>query len=231
MPQPAILPLKRPEERYKLDVMNESFGEQGLRSRVAVLGTLADLHEASIQYDLKTLRRIVKDLQPDLLCAEIYPDDWQAGDLNKLPPEYRETLIPLSRRTDIIIIPVSGSKERSLFEPKGGSLLGLRSLTAHLLNNQLRWMQKLASSPRAINSGFIGQLCDWNCALTAWVCGKQVQRDWEQANQVLLNNILNAIQRDPGRRILITVDCRRRHRLEQELRKHLEMDLVDFQYL
>lgn len=76
MPQPAILPLKQPDEGYRLFVMNAPFGERGLRSRVAVLGTLAELHKTTIQYDLKTLRRIVKDLQPDLLCAEIYPDDW-----------------------------------------------------------------------------------------------------------------------------------------------------------
>lgn len=92
-------------------------------------------------------------------------------------------------------------------------------------------MQRLANSPRVINSGFIGQLCDWNCVLTAWVCGRQVQRDWEQANQALLNNVVNAVRRDPGRRILVTVDCRRRHRLERELRKQLEMELVEFQRL
>lgn len=66
MSQPAILPLKPQDEGYKLDVMNKPCGEQELRSRVAVLGTLAELHKTTIQYDLKTLRRIVKDLQPDL---------------------------------------------------------------------------------------------------------------------------------------------------------------------
>ncbi|HEX7973341.1 MAG TPA: hypothetical protein VF498_02955, partial [Anaerolineales bacterium] len=84
-----------------------------------MLGTLAELHRKPIQYDLKTLRRLVKDLQPDLLCVEIHPDDWQAGELSSLPPEYREALVPLSRRTDIIIVPVSGSRDREIFIPRG----------------------------------------------------------------------------------------------------------------
>lgn len=200
-------------------------------SRVAVLGTLAELHQEPIEYNLQTLRRLVKDLQPDLLCAEIHPDDWQAGDLSRLPPEYRETLVPLSRRTDIIIVPVSGSKERELVAPRGGRMLGLRTLLVRSLNGQLRLMQRLANGPRAINSGLFGWICDGMCALTAWVCGPEAQRTWDQANQAILNNIISAIQRDPGRRVLVTVDCRRRHRLERNLRHVPKVELVNYREL
>lgn len=196
-----------------------------------MLGTLAELHQEPIQYDLRALRHLVKDLRPDLLCAEIHPDDWQAGDLSRLPPEYRETLVPLSRRTDIIIIPVSRSKEREFFTPQRGCLLGLRSFIVCLLNGQLRLMQRLANGPGAINSGLFGWLCDQMCTLTAWVCGPQTQRAWDQANQAIVNNILTAIRRDPGRRVLVTVDCRRRHRLERKLRQISEVELVDYRHL
>lgn len=201
------------------------------RSRVAILGTLAELHLEPIQYNLKVLRRLVKDIQPDLLCAEIHPDDWQVGELTSLPPEYREALVPLSRRTDIIIVPVSGSRERELFVPRGERLAVLRSLIVRLLNGQLRLMQRLANGPGAINSGFFGWMCDDVCRFTAWVCGQQAQQAWEQANQAIVNNILNAIQRDPGQRVLVTVDCRRRHQLDQALRRLPEVELVDYRHL
>lgn len=196
-----------------------------------MLGTLAELHRKPIQYDLKTLRRLVKDLQPDLLCVEIHPDDWQAGELSSLPPEYREALVPLSRRTDIIIVPVSGSRDREIFIPRGERLPGLRSLVVRLLNGQLELMQRLASGPRAINSGLFGWMCDCVCRFTAWICGPQVQKDWDQANQAIVNNVLAAVRRDPGRRVLVTVDCRRRRRLEQALRCLPEVELVDYREL
>ena len=200
-------------------------------SRVAILGTLAELHKEPIQYDLKALRRLVKDLQPDLLCAEIHPDDWQAGELSSLPPEYREALVPLSRRTDIIIVPVSGSRVRELFAPRGERSPSFRSLVVRLLNGQLWLMQRLANGPGAINSGIFGWTCDCVCRFTAWMCGSQVQQSWDQANQAIVNNILAAIRRDPGRRVLVTVDCRRRHRLEQALRRLSQVKLVDYRHL
>ena len=205
--------------------------KQSPRSRVAVLGTLADLHREPIQYDLKTLRRVVKELQPDLLCAEIYPEDWRAGDAHHLPIEYREALVPLSRRTNIIIIPVGGSKEKELFKPKGGRWLGIRTFSVRLLNNQLRFMQRLANGPRVVNSGLFGWMCDWMCSLTAWICGPQAQKDWDEANQTIVGNILAAIRRDPGRRVLITVNCRLRHRLEQRLGRVADIELVNYRIL
>lgn len=196
-----------------------------------MLGTLAELHKEPIKYNLKVLRRLVKDLQPDLLCAEIHPDDWQAGDLSAAPPEYREVLVPLSRRTDIVIVPVGGVKELDLVTPHGGRLLGLRSFVVRLLNFQLRLMQRVANGPRAINSGVFGVVCNVVCILTAWVCGSKTRRAWDAANRALLDNIKTAVGRDPGRRVLVTVDCRRRHRLEQDLRHVLEVELVDYRRL
>jgi hypothetical protein len=202
-----------------------------VRSRVAVLGTLAELHQEPIKYDLITLRRLVKELRPDLLCAEIHPNTWQAGDLSRMPPEYRETLVPLSRRTDIIIVPVSGSDERELITPRGKRWLGLRTLIVRLLNGQLRLLQRLANGPRAINSGAFGLLCDAMCSITAWVCGPEAIHVWDETNKAMLNNILAAARRDPGRRVLVTVDCRRRHRLEHKLRCVPELELVGYRHL
>lgn len=202
-----------------------------LQSRIAVMGTLAELHSKPIAYDLRTLTRLVKELQPDLLCAEIHPEAWKAGDLSQLPPEYREALVPLSRRTNIIIVPVSSSHEQELLRPQGGLFLTLRQAIVAALNGQLRLMQRLANGPGAINSGLFGLLCDTMCNLTAWVCGPQTQRLWDEANQALLENVAAAIRRDPGRRVLVTVNCRRSRRLEQGLRRIPQATLVDFRDL
>ena len=41
------------------------------KTRLAILGTISDLHRQSIRYDLDCLQKVVADISPDLLCAEI----------------------------------------------------------------------------------------------------------------------------------------------------------------
>jgi hypothetical protein len=202
-----------------------------MKSRVAVLGTLAELHLEPIAYDLETLKRIVRDVQPDLLCAEIHPVTWAAHDLDRMSPEYREGLVPLSRRTDIVVVPVAGSRDRALVTPSGGRFLALRTFMVRILDAHLRWMQRGDRGLGAINSGTWGAVCDGLCSLTARLCGSEVRREWDAANRAIFENVLAAIRRDPGCRVLVTVDCRRRHRLERELRGVPEVGLVHYQTL
>jgi len=201
------------------------------KTRVAVLGTLADLHKEPIRYDLKCLERLVEELEPDLLCADIRRDHWELGDLSAASVEYREALVPLAERTNIVVVPVSGPTPFDLIVPREGRLSGLRSLAVLAMNAGLQTMQRIAGAPEAINSGFFGAVCDMTCAVTAWVCGKTTERIWDEANQQLFDTILAAVRRDPGTRILVTVDCRRRHRLQRQLRQVADIELVDFRKL
>lgn len=204
------------------------------KSRVAVLGTLSDLHRHIPAYDLNVLARLVKQIQPDLLCAEIGRDHWEAGDLSRMPVEYREALVRVCRRSNIVLVPVAGpcALETDVLSVwDGGRWHGLRGAFAGLLNWQLRLMQRLAGTPEAINSGTFGVLCSWMCGLIAWVCGPEAQRTWAAANEQIVQNVLAAVRRDPGRRVLVTVDCRRRHLLDRRLRTFEEIEVVEFDRL
>jgi hypothetical protein len=202
-----------------------------MKSRVAVLGTLGERHLEPIGYDLDALERVVREIEPDLLCAEIHPNDWAAHDVDGMSPEYRDALVPLAKRTDVVIVPVAGSRNRGLVTPKGGRLLALRTFLVGLLNAHLRWMQRGNRGLGALNSGAWGAVCDGLCSLTARLCGRDVLREWDAANRALFENVLAAVRRDPGGRVLVTVDCRRRHRLEHELRGASEVELVHYETL
>ena len=196
-----------------------------------MLGLLADLHREPTQYDLRLLYRLVKSIQPDLLCAEIHPDDWRSGDLSAVWPEYRDTLLPLARRTDIIIVPVGSSIEHELQLPSDGQLTQLRRLVVRLINSLQRLLMRLARRPDDVNGGALDALCDGMCAAALGVSGQQVRRAWAEANQAILKNFLAAVRRDPERRVLVTVDCRRRRWLIDRLLYQPEVDVVDYRSL
>jgi hypothetical protein len=197
------------------------------KTRIAVLGTLAELHREPIRYNLACLTRLVEELNPDLLCAELRRDAWEGGDVSSAPIEYREALVPLAARTNIVIVPIQGQAGCQLVAPQAGPLLGVRRTIARWLDDLLRWLQRRASDPDAINSSAFGHLCHTICLLEAWNAGVAVRRALQAANRALLENVLAAVRRDPGVRVLITVDCRRRHQLAAWLRHLDEVELVD----
>lgn len=210
---------------------SDNGGMQVIESRVAVLGLLADLHQEPVQYDLKSLRRLVKTIHPDLLCAEIDPEDWEVRDLGRVSPEYRESLVPLARRTDIVVVPVRASSQRDMLLPEKGPFRTLRRFVVRALNRMQRRLLGLARGPQDLNSGKLDLLCDGMCALSMRISGSPARQAWEAANQAMLDNILVAIQRDPGRRVLVTVDCRRRRWLMQKLAGQVGVELVEYHQL
>lgn len=202
-----------------------------MKTRVAVLGTLGELHQEPTGYDLGALAKVVREARPDLLCAEILSDEWSAQDLSGMPPEYRDALIPLSRRTDIVIVPVAGPKGADLIAPRGGRFLAIRTFLVGILNAHIRWMQTGNRGVRALNSGLWGTACDRLCSLTARLCGREARREWDATNRALFDNVAEAIRRDPESRVLVTVDCRRRHRLERALAQLPAVELTDYRQL
>jgi len=199
-----------------------------VKTRIAVLGTLAELHREPIRYNLACLTRLVEELNPDLLCAEMQREVWEGGDVSNAPVEYREALIPLAARTNIVIVPIQSEVGCQLVAPQTGPVLGVRRIIARWLDDLLRWLQWRADGPDAINSGAFGHLCHTICLVEAWNAGVAVQRAWQLANRALLENIVAAVRRDPGVRVLVTVDCRRRHELVTQLRFVDDIEVVDF---
>ena len=186
------------------------------------------MHREPIRYNLACLTRLVEDLNPDLLCAELPRAAWESGDTSDAPVEYREALIPLAARTNIVIVPIQAAAGRELVMARDGRRARLRRAILRWLDGLLRWFQLRADGPRAIHSGAFGHLCHTICLLEAWVGGPATRHAWDAANRALLSNVLAAVRRDPGVRVLITVDCRRWHQLVERLRHVDEVELAAY---
>lgn len=195
-------------------------------TRLALLGTMSDLHREPVAYDLARLSAIVADAGPDLLCAEITRATWEGGDLTSAAFEVRAALAPVVAATDVVLIPVAPSPERfDDYRPEQGWRAGL----VRNLDRLLRWGQRQANTAEAVNGRLFGAFCHTVCALTEASWSDKARAAWQAQNEALAGNVLQAVRRDPGRRVLVAVQCQRVHRLEPLLRQHRdEVTLVHY---
>ena len=199
------------------------------RTRLALIGTMSDLHVQPVSYDLRNLQKIVIDLAPDLLCAEITKETWEGGDLTHAPFELQKSLVPVAMMTDIVLVPVLPSTEQFAdFAPLGG----WRQPLIQSFDRLLRWGQRRADTVESINGAWFGLFCHSICGLTEMFWSKQDRVAWESQNQVLAENIVRAVWNNEGSRVLVAVQCQRLHRLIPLLQKHSSLfDLVAYQNL
>jgi hypothetical protein len=196
------------------------------RTRLAVLGTISDLHREPLAYDLARLRSIVTDLAPDLLCAEITREAWEGGDLSAATVEVREALAPVEAATDIVIVPVASTPKQYIdFAP---SEQWRRDLVL-AFDRLLQWGLRQANRPEEVNGLLFGAFCHTVCWLTEKMWTAEDRAAWQAQNKALAENILQAVQRDPGRRVLVAVQCQRLHRLVPLLRTDINwLEIVNY---
>jgi hypothetical protein len=198
-------------------------------ARIAILGTMADLHHQPLVYDLACLHALVGELEPDLLCAEVTPQVWEGGDLSAATVEVREALNPAVAETDVVLIPVSPSPNQFAdFSPSRG----WRRRLVKGLERLLQWGQRKAGRPEAINGSLFNLFCHSVCWLTEVAWDSEERQVWESQNEIMAENILRSVLRDPGRRVLVAVQCQRLHRLVPLLKAHQqELEIVHYKDL
>src|SRR5574341_1976429 len=199
------------------------------RTRLAVLGTLSELHREPIAYDLRCLSALVVDLAPDLLCAEITREDWEGNDLSSAALEVREALQPVVAATDIVLVPVAPTPRRFA---DFGPATGWRGSVIRALDRLLRWVERRANRPEAIQGVVFHTICHAVCMLTQLAWSAQDRTAWQAQNRILADNILAAVRQDPGSRVLVAVQCQRIHDLSSFLGANAhELQIMDYREL
>jgi hypothetical protein len=198
-------------------------------TRLAIIGTMSDLHNKPIPYNLACLQKLVAGRNPDLLSAEITTEAWENSDLTSVELEVREALVPVEVSTDIVLIPIAPSlRYYAEFAP----VSGWRQRVAHLGIKMLRWGQQKAGVPEAIHGRLLGAFCHTVCALNEAVWTPEERAAWDHQNWEMVEAILQAVRRDPGCRVLVVAQCQRFHRLKKLLKNHLEeLELVQYEEL
>ncbi|MCZ7574388.1 MAG: hypothetical protein M5U01_38045 [Ardenticatenaceae bacterium] len=198
------------------------------KTRVALLSTLAEMHTEPIQYDLITLAAIVQQVAPDLLCVELPKPDWEQGDLSQAPVEVQRSLLPLAELSNVVVVPVApGPRRFNDFAPQTGWGAEL----ARRLDRALCWAQRRANSAEAIHAPLFEGICHTLCVLNEMSWDTEARQAWAAQNRAMLENILRAARRDPGRRMLVAVQCQRRHWLEPRLKRVPDVEVVEYREL
>lgn len=198
-------------------------------TRLALLATLSELHREPLAYDLQCLRDLVAELAPDLLCAEITRTMWEEGDLSAAALEVREALAPVVASTDTVLVPVAPSPQRFADFTSEGRW---RRDLVQVYDRVLRWGQRRAGSPEAVNGPLFEVFCHPLCALTEMTWTAENRAAWNSQNEQIAENILCAVRRDPGRRVLVAVQCQRIGKLAPLLKAGADqMKFVNYQEL
>lgn len=196
------------------------------RTTVAVLGTLAEFHRKPIPYDLAALVRLVRAIQPDLLCLDMTAEQWQHKAFDDLPPEYSAALLPLAEQTDIVVVPIGGTNTQHLHPPSG-----VRAAFIAALRRYLAVLQESAPGADAVNTGVRHFVADTIYGAITWLSGPGVRRAQADHTAQLVRAALSVARRDPGRRVLVAVNVQHCHHIRRALRHHAEMSLVDYKDL
>ena len=196
------------------------------RTRIAILGTLIEFHRKPIPYDISALMELVAGINPDLLCLDITPRQWQEQDFDDLPREYQEALLPLAHQTDIVVVPIGGGWP--MLRQNAG---GLRSETIRWLRKRIMSIQRTAPGPDAINQGWRHHLANLLYIASRRLAGGNVERETRKQTDQLTQAVLEVARRDPRARVLVVVNIQHCHIIREQLRTYDEVEVVTYTIL
>jgi len=137
-----------------------------------------------------------------------------------------QALASVVAATDIVLVPIATSKMQ-FGDITAGS--GLRQGLVRASHSLLRFGQLKADTPRAVNGMLFGTFCHAVCSLVEMSWSRNDRAAWMVQNRAMAENILDAVRRDPGRRVLVAMRCQRTHVIEPLLRRHPELlELVEY---
>jgi hypothetical protein len=193
------------------------------QTRVAVLGTLAEFHNQAIPFDMSGLLELVANVDPDLLCLDITPKQWRERDFDKLPPEYREALLPLAGQTDIVVAPIGGETT-----PRSQEMGGWRLGAINRLRSWISAIQRVAPGPEATNQGWRHDLVNFLYDAIRWLTSSDIKRETWAHVDYLTQEVLAISRRDPGTRMLVVVNVQYCHIIRGRLQKYNEVKVTSF---
>jgi hypothetical protein len=205
---------------------------------VYVVGSLHDLHETEEAFGYATLQRIIETIRPDVLAMEVRPDE--AAERKDTPgrPEYPKVVWPLLRQAPVESVPLelgdpqfsrsveTFARQFAAFEQAEPSAAGWWSSYQSSLTTALHahWRKPADTHDRVTEdlarSYYLTQYA---------VLGGELKRLQEEWDEQMVQRACAAVRAHPGRKVLVLVSYRNRHRFLDAIRQFAPDRLVDME--
>ena len=205
-------------------------------TEIMVLSTLHQFHGEANYYTYDHLSQIIKAFSPNVLAVELTPADLKARRPQRFKQEYQYSVYPLLDELKCEVIPLEPS------EPEYSELVQLskkawEDLEKHnpaaveQFNLYVRTLYDVLfnwwSSPLDVDSPETDRHFEVKHRYQNALFGKNEERDWERWNQHFLEQILAAVARFPGCRMLVLIGAEHAYWLRKRLRKQDGVRLLE----
>lgn len=195
-------------------------------AEVIVLSTLHQLHAQTEGYSFEDLSEIIEQLHPDILAVELTADDLESRRDQTTRQEYQRSVFPLLDKHNYDVVPLEPSQPLfgelvSLFRqaqinlseqnPVGAETFDLY-MDSLFENLAERW-----DSPGAVNSRTTDILFESKHRFQSALFGSDEAQAWQGWNQHFLQQILQAAEANPDKRILVLVGAEHAYWLRAHL--------------
>lgn len=222
------------------------------QNEVLVLGAIHSGHKTDSVYNTEYLEKLIREIKPDFILAEIPPDRMQAAidgfkrdDSISEPrvmrfPEYVDVVFPLTKEMDFEIIPTAGWT-RPMAEERSAKLRAIRDdstrtkdwqayVTANQLSDSLYKATGKVNDPYFIHTDKYDEIQD--VALQTYNRLFNVELGlggWENINIAHYWNIEKALEkhRYKGKRFLVIYGAGHKGWFLRELRKRDDIKLLE----
>ena len=210
---------------------------------VIILGTM---HLSADHYPgyHERLETIIREIAPDVICAEVSPQQLAATCSCNSKPEERDVVMPLAAQLKTPIVPIQPSNDHPLaaqFDERRNAVIGeinssptgkylLEYLTDVELTATSLWMEAM-KDPLCIENVQLPQLHIQreaaDDALARYLTG--LARLYNEWNEYFLARIETALHDNVGRRLLVIAGLGHKHWLWNRLRRRDDIRLHDLQ--
>ena len=203
---------------------------------VVVIGTAHHWHLNNPMFSLEILIDLIKKTNPDLICAELSPEQLNGTITCNSKPEYPKAIIPFAREQGISIVPFQPCTAEGLYygDRKKRVSDKIKS-TPDLSGNWEFWMD-LGHSMEEVNSPTL--FAFQSRAYDTWVeiIYEKLQSRilhamwelWDEWNRSFFAVIKETIKENPGKRITVTVGNKHKYWLNNRLKV---LESVSFEHI
>lgn len=216
---------------------------------VAVLGMIHGTHRESERWGLEELRQTIRRLAPEVVLTEIPPDRWDRiwtdwrersvveDDRLQLFPEYTDVLLPLADELGFEIVPCA-AWTREMADLRRARIASFQTEAMHAEARRRYEAAEARLEEDRLDGEEDDPLVIHSPAYDEWTWRRLAPYDeflnehigpggWTHINRAHMALLDAALDRRPGKRVLVTFGAGHKYWFQDRLRERADVELVD----